>query len=221
MKAALSIFPLAMFLAASASVWMPLTIHSVVFDPGLRNNRPAGQIIKGYSVSEVIHPPPKGAISGEPVNCIALRFATYMRRNEGLLRVIWRQENRGHQWTVNTTELDDNSFVDLCLDAPMDAGKPFALEVIGLNGKTGSSATVWLTSSSKANVNVNGKELHGFGLALRLSKEKRLTAGDLIRLDGGAFAAGFLLSFLIGILALTFFGIPSMSGPPDSPGAGS
>ncbi len=222
MRPALSIFTLALFLAASACVWMPLTTHSVVFDPGLGKNRPAGQIVRGYSISEVVHPPQKSAnISDESVNCIALRFATYMRRNEGSLRVIWRQENRGHQWTVDTSRLEDNSFVDLCLDKPMDARKPFALEVLGLDGKPGSSATVWLTSSSGASVNVNGKELHGFGLALRLSKEERLTARDLFRLNGGAFAAGFLLSLLIGVLALVSFSNQGMNGSPSSPGAAS
>ena len=206
MKTALSFLPVAAFLAASACVWMPLTTHSVVFDPGLDKSRPAGQIVRKFSVSEIVHPTQEGPDSSkEPVNCIALRFATYMRRNAGSLRVTWRQEDRGHQWTLDASKLKDNSFVDLCLDKPMDTGKPFALEVLGLDGKTGAAATVWLTSSNKANVNVNGRELRGYGLALRLSREERLTAPDFLRLNGGAFAAGFACSLLIGVLALVSF----------------
>jgi hypothetical protein len=203
MKAAL---PILLFLVLAACVWLPFTSHDVVFNPGLDRNRPAGQITEGFSLSEAVPAlMPDSSPADEQADCIALRFATYMRRNEGSVQVNWSQGDRGHRWVLDASRLEDNSYVDLCLDRPMDAAAPFILELSGLDGKPGSAATVWLTAQAETTTRVNGRDFPGVGLALRLSKQERVGPRDILGLNGGAFAAGFLCSVLIGILALLCF----------------
>lgn len=215
MKTMLPTLPIILFLGLAACVWLPFTSHEVVFNPGLEKNRPAGQITEDfYLVESVPALTPGGLRTGEQVDCIALRFATYMRRNEGSLQVTWSQGDRGHRWVLDASGLEDNSYVDLCLDRPMDASAPFVLEVSGVDGEPGSAATVWLMAHADAAIRVNGRDFPDVGLALRLSKEERVGPRDILGLDGGAFFVGFLCSILIGILALLcFFAKPAPLAP--------
>ena len=220
MKTMLPALPIILFLVLAACVWLPFTSHEVVFNPGLEKNRPAGQITEGFHLVESVPAlMPGGLRTGEQVDCIALRFATYMRRNEGSLQVTWSQGDRGHRWVLDASALEDNSYVDLCLDRPMDASAPFVLEVSGVDGEPGSAATVWLTAHADAAIRVNGRDFPDVGLALRLSEEKRVGPHDILGLDGGAFFVGFLCSILIGILALLcFFAKPASPAPwPSTP----
>ncbi len=211
-----SIIPLslvALFLLGAAGVLWPFRTHNVLVSPGLDKNRPAGQITSGFTVSETV---PASFMGSDPVataDCIALRFATYMRRNEGTIQVSFGQEGLGHRWTLDTSRLDDNAYVNLCLERPIQPGKPFWIEVSGVEGTSGSAATVWLSAAPDRSVLVNGTPQPGWGLALRLTQAKDVSLAELVRLDHGAFIAGFIASLLIGFLILSHCLLRSSSPP--------
>ena len=211
-----SILPLslvALFLLGAAGVLWPFQTHNVVVSPGLDKNRPAGQITSGFTVSETVPASFMGQDPAATADCIALRFATYMRRNEGTIEVTFGQEGLGHRWTLDASRLDDNAYVNLCLEQPIQPGKPFWIGVTGVDGAIGSAATVWLSATLDRSVLVNGTPQPGWGLALKLTQAKDVSLAELVRVDHGAFIAGFFASLLIGLLMLSHCLLRSSSPP--------
>lgn len=208
MKPAMPYFRLAavaLFSLACAAVWLPFNVHNVAFSTGLDRARPAGRLVTGFVVEENL--PALGAWTDsiDDANCIALRFATYRRVAAGSIEVFLQQGERGHRWQVDASKLNDNEYLDLCKEEGIDADQPSRLRVSGISGSPGSSATVWMTAANGRSVLINGERRRGTGLAFRLSREKQIAAHDILRIQGGAFTAGFILLWAIGLLALLFF----------------
>jgi len=192
-----------LFLLAAGWLVMPFQSHRVVHSPGLDRNRPAGHITADFALVETV---PASFMAGlDPeveVDCIALRFATYMRRNQGRIDVTFGQGDLGHRWRLDASKLPDNTYVDLCLDQAIDSGKEFWIGVSGVDGERDRSATVWLSASRDREVAVNGRAMPGWGLALRLTQSRQVRLPQLLHLNHGVFVAGFLISIALGLLVL-------------------
>lgn len=198
-----------LFLLSAATLLMPFQSHRVLHSPGLDRNRPAGQITADFALLETVPPSFMAGLDPEvEVDCIALRFGTYMRRNQGRIDVTFGQGDHGHRWRLDASKLDDNAYLDLCLDQPIDPEKKFWIAVSGLEGNRGRSATVWLSASRNREVAINGKAMPGWGLALRLTQSRQVRLPELLRLNHSVFIIGFLISVAIGLLVLL--------GPPRS-----
>lgn len=203
MNRAIGVATIALFLLAAGLLLLPFESHRVVHSPGLDRNRPAGQITTGFALVETV---PASFMAGlDPAagaDCIALRFATYMRRNQGRIEVSFGQQAHGHRWVLDASRLADNAYVNLCLDRPIDTTQPFWIGIQGLDGERDRSATVWLSAARGREVTINGAVRSDWGLALRLSQSRTVRLPDLVRLDHGVFLTGFLLSVAIGLLLL-------------------
>lgn len=202
MKSILPLSLLALFLLGATSLLWPFKTHNTVVSPGLDRNRPAGQITEGVSVSEVIPASFFNAGAQASADCIALRFGTYMRRNQGSIEVTFGQQATGHRWVIDTSRLNDNAYVNLCLQQPIQQGQPFWVTITGIDGARDRSPTVWLSANQSRAVQVNDKPMPGWGLALRLAKSREVSVHDLMRLNHGVFIAGFVISILIGLILL-------------------
>lgn len=205
MRTAAIFITLILFSIAAALVWTPFETSETVYSTGLTRNKPAGQITNGFSLSQTIAPPKQNnAFITAPVDCFALRFATYMRENSGKIRVSWQQGGRSGQWMIDAGDLQDNSYVDFCLDSNFDTQREFKVDVQGIGGIPGKSATLWLTSASPGQAHIKGKGGVGLGMAFKLSSKQHLSLAEMIKLGHGAFALGWLCSLLTGILVLVY-----------------
>lgn len=203
-----------LFLLAAAWLLMPFQSHRVVHSPGLDRNRPAGQVTADFALVEMVPASfMAGLDPGLEVDCIALRFATYMRRNRGRIDITFGQRDLGHRWRLDASRLADNSYVNLCLDQTIDLGEAFWIGIAGVDGEPDRSATVWLSASRDREVAVNGRTMPGWGLALRLTRSRQVELPHLLNLNHGVFIAGFLVSVAVGLIVLLQCPLRSVASP--------
>lgn len=196
---------IALFVCAAALVWLPFESHEVLYATRPAGAVAAGEIGPGFELVQRIHPVTEASIdANRRQHCFAVRFATYARRNDGSLQVHWRQDRRQQQWRVAADELIDNSYRHFCPDAAFDALQPYLIEVRGMDGKPGKSATLWLVGDTRLGIArlSAGEHPPGKSLALQGSTRQRIGPAEIVRIDHGSWVVGWLCTLVIGTAAL-------------------
>lgn len=194
---------IAVFLLVCISLLIPARHYVSISGTELQAPQPAGEITAPFRLRQEVRNPISAAeISPGDEMCVGLRFATYRRRMVGQFAVTWRQGNFAKRWLVNTPYLRDNKFSYFCPGEHFKPAEEFSILIEGMDGVSGSSATVWLTTdASLGRAEANGRSLER-GLSLQIAREVRMTPAKLIRLDHGAFLIGWLCTLLTGLAVL-------------------
>jgi hypothetical protein len=196
---------IALFVVAAGLLWLPFDSYTTLYDTRPGGAVAAGEIGPGFSIVQQVRPPERPAIADTGArHCFAIDFATYARRNNGYLRVTWLQGDRRQQWRVAAWRLQDNAYRHFCPDAAFSAYRPYRIEVRGVDGKPGDSATVWLVADTRLGIaQVSPANLpQGRSMALQGSHRTHVVAAGIARVDRGAFLFGWLCTLAIGIIAL-------------------
>jgi hypothetical protein len=204
MRAFAYLFLIALVTLEVIVVWRPYDTHTILYDAGLSDNKPAGQIVRHFHLTQTV--PIHKLLAGRAVqslDCFALRFATYRRKNTGAFSVRWQQQNRAHVWRVEAASLRDNTYVDFCPDGGINTQHPFQIDIQGLDGTSGHAATVWMTGGNPIPATINGTTSSKRGVSLRLTRKHHVRPLEILQLSKGAFAFGCFVSLVIGMLALT------------------
>lgn len=169
-------------LMSSAKLRMPYRYYSFVKMPPLVEHFVAGELTDGKVIEQrlVISPDILAVdIPGESSCCVGVLTATYSdRKNKGSVR-FRVQDPDGHiLWKdVSFNELKDNRYHKVCFDLPFHQLRPgdYIVRLEGLGGKSGSSATVWLTKYLKPPFHttafVDGKPAEGVLVAGFLARQ--------------------------------------------------
>jgi len=162
----LTVFSALLFLAID-----PITNNfpSVMIDAAKQINvRPVGEIVKGFKIQQVI-----------PVECFDVERNTFShnlikdvyleillanysnRKNRGTIQVSIEQGKLKTIQNIDMSKVEDNSFHRVCFPveefAEFSLKNNLVLKITGLNGKSGSSVTAWLTEDiSKGVAGING-----------------------------------------------------------------
>ena len=207
----LAIAALAVFLLAADLLWLPFDGYTALYETRQGAAVPAGEIGPGFKLVQQVHPPSAWADAGDLLQpCFAIRFATYARHNDGLLRVYWRQGRHEQWWPVAVDDLVDNSYRHFCPDTAFSADRQFDVEIHGVSGKPGQSATLWLvddTRFGRAELSPEQRP-QGKAIALQGSARQHIGPASMVRIDHGAWLIGWLCTLVIGITAL-FMGLGS------------
>ncbi|MGY0797610.1 hypothetical protein ACW7G0_00870 [Lysobacter sp. A286] len=204
-----------LFIAAACAPWLPFHTQTTVYKNGAAGSVPAGEIRRGFSLSQTVIPgtPTADANSEGLQHCFGLKFATYMRTNGGHLDVGWQQGGQDQQWRVSAADLADNSFRYFCPDAAFIVREPFHLQVTGVDGEPGRSATLWLVGDTRlGQVDTEADNIAGKALALDVTARERIAFGTMLRVNYGAFLFGWICTVLVGVFAL-LFGFSRGAGP--------
>ena len=203
-------------------VWAPFDVRTAVYQTKWRGNKPTGELVDGFRVTQAL---PAGLVRIRPVkkksvhwhgvhslrtmlrpNCFAIRFATYIRTNAGLVEATWRQGSATQSWRIPAADLVDNDYVDFCPRDGIDIDHPAVIDVRGIDGRTGSSATVWLVRSKLGPASVQGNNIGKRSLALQLTYMRRVGPREAGFLGHGGFLLASLCSVGIGGLAFLAIG---------------
>lgn len=192
------------FLVAACALWLPFDDYTDVYETRPGGAVPAGEVRAGFRLSQVVHPPPALETAGNHVQCFAIKFATYARRNRGKLRVDWQQGERSQSWTVAASHLADNQYRHFCPEAGFAPERPFRVEVHGVDSKPGRSATLWLVGDTRfgAAIAPSGQSPEGKSIALQGSVKQHVGPLGILRIDRGAWVFGWLCTVGVGIVAL-------------------
>lgn len=191
------------FVLAAGILWLPFDSYTPLYETRSINSVPAGEIVPGFRLAQQVRPPSAGADPGSLSSCFAIRFATYARHNKGLFGVRWRQGRHEQSWTIAFRDLVDNGYRHFCPMA-FSAHRPFQLEVSGVNGKPGRSATLWLVEDTRfGNAELFPEQgAQGKAISLQGSIRHRASAAGIARIDHGAWLIGWLCTLAIGITTL-------------------
>lgn len=196
---------IALFLAAATLPWLPFESYEALYSTHPAGAVPAGEIGPDFQLLQRIHPVAEAspAASGRK-NCFAIRFATYARRNDGSLRVYWRQERHQQQWRLAADKLIDNSYRHFCPDSAFDAYRPYLIEVRGVDSKPGKSATLWLVGDTSLGIAQlsGGERPSGKSMALQGSARQHVGPPEAVRIDQGSWLVGWLCTLVAGVVAL-------------------
>lgn len=201
-----ALIAIALFVAAAALLWRPFDSYTVLYGTRPGGAVPAGEIRADFELVQQVRPPV--AIDASPSagqqHCFAIRFATYARRNSGHLQVHWRQGPHAQSWRVRAADLADNTYRHFCPDAAFANGRPFQVRISGLDSEPGNAATLWLVADTRfGTARLLPAELpQGKSMALQGSTRNRVEAGEMVRINGGAYLIGWLCTLAIAILAL-------------------
>lgn len=198
-------FAIVLFVAAASLLWLPFDSYTVLYGTKPGGAVPVGEIREGFELMQQVRPPAwdDATATDGLQHCFAIRFATYARRNSGQLQVHWRQGALSQRWRVATDELADNTYKHFCPDAAFSAYQPFHVVVDGIDGKPGDAATLWLVADSRYGTAELPADLpQGKSMALQGSTRNHTTAGEMLRIDRGAYLLGWLCTLGIGILGL-------------------
>lgn len=197
---------IAIFIAAACLVWLPVQVQNTLDGTLPDNPVPAGEIQKDFLILQQVDPDPEALPEAGKIHphCVGIRFATYMRRNSGRLAVELRQGPIERRWQVRAARLADNSFRYFCPGRGFSAGKPFQLRVSGVNGKPGSSATVWLTEDTRLGaLESDNPAIAGMSLTLDLVQNRQVSLAEAIRVNRGAFFFGWLCTLMVAVIVIT------------------
>lgn len=201
---------IAIFIAAACLVWSPVQVQNTLDGTLSDNAVPAGEIHRGFSILQQVHPDPEVVMEGKNTHphCFGIRFATYMRRNSGHLAVEVQQGPIERRWQVRAARLADNSFRYFCPGLGFSVGKPFQLRISGVNGTPGTSATVWLTEDTRLGaLESDNQTIAGMALTLDLVEKRRVGLAETLRVNRGAFLFGWLCTVLVAVIVLArYFG---------------
>jgi hypothetical protein len=193
------------FLLASALLWLPFDDYTIVYQTRPGGEIPAGEVRAGFMLAQTVRPPGDAeTATGARQPCFAIRFATYARHNRGVLRVDWRQGERRQSWQVAVKRLSDNSYRHFCPDAGFDPDDPFRVEIHGIDGKPGHSATFWLVGDTRfGHAEIPpGQGPQDASIALQGSAIQHVGPVGMLRIDHGAWVFGWLCTMVIGIVAI-------------------
>lgn len=207
----------ALLLLEAVFVWAPFDVRTAVYQTGWRSNKPVGELVDGFRVTQAlpaglvrIRPASKKSIHWHGVhslrttlrpNCFAIRFATYKRTNAGLIEANWRQGASAQSWRIPAADLADNEYVDFCPRDGIDIDRPATIGIQGVGGRSGSSATAWLTRSKLEPASAQGSDVGKRSLALQLTYMRRVGPREAAALANGAFLLACICSVGIGGLA--------------------
>lgn len=196
------------FIAIACVVWLPVHVQGTLYGTSSQDPLPVGEITRGLVVSQQVQPdqgatPP--AHDAHP-HCVGIRFATYMRRNSGRLDVELRQGSIERRWQVRASRLADNRFRYFCPGPAFSAWEPFHLQVSGINGEAGRSATLWLTGDTRLGT-LEGQDeaLEGMSLELDLVEDRTVGLNETLGVNRGAFLFGWLCTLLIAGVVLLHY----------------
>ncbi|WP_027080894.1 hypothetical protein [Luteimonas mephitis] len=216
----LFLFLIAAILALEvALVWRPFDVRVTTYQTPWRSNKPVGEIVKGFNVTQAIPPglimirkPGKKSIhwrgpnslrSLVMPNCFSVRFATYMRPNSGHILLTWQQDAARQSWQVPVADLVDNAYVDFCPIGGMDTDKSSLVTMQGVDGEKGQAATAWLTKSQLAPATIQGESTEDRSLALQLVYLNRVEPVEIATVGRGAFLVACLCSLGIALVLLS------------------
>lgn len=214
-------YVIGLFLAGACLLWLPFRTQHSVYATQRVHAVPAGQITAGFVLRQTVLPRSgKDSLvdhEGHEATCFGIRFATYMRSNSGSIQVAWRQDGRTEGWRVDAGDLQDNAFRYFCPRERFILTEPFALEIKGLDGRAGDSATLWLTGDTRLGTATLGTGAPtGKALALDVATRRRHAGLALLSIDHGAFLFGWLCTLLAGVIALHFGFGPTGWGLPKT-----
>lgn len=201
----LRLFAVAALVTAACTLWLPFDSHRVLHSTKPGGSKPAGEIRKGFELSQrvILGRKPLSTGTGERVRCFAIQFATYHRKNAGHLEVHWRQANRFQVWRVDVSELADNAYRHYCPDPVFLIDRPFNLRIRGADGQPGRSPTLWLVGDRRfGTAELDGGDPENKALALQITAYNRVTPASMLRIDHGAFLFGWLCTLAAGTVSL-------------------
>ncbi|TQD38946.1 hypothetical protein [Marilutibacter aestuarii] len=197
-------------LLALAWALKPFESYRPLYSTAAGKSQPAGEIRPGFRLVQEVHPgsvDPSEYVEGDEA-CFEIRFATYMRRNEGDIAVILSQDGRQHAWKIDASTLRDNAFKAFCPGPRFQPDKGFNVEVDGVDGAPGHSATLWLVSDSRlGSVDSASFETGGMALALRVSERNGFRPDMVFGIAQGGFVIGLACTLLIALAA--FLALPT------------
>jgi hypothetical protein len=195
---------IAAFLLVAGLAWLPFDDYTILYETRTSETVPAGEIEPGFKLIQQVRPPSAEAAGDLSQPCFAIRFATYARHNDGLLRVHWQQGRHEQWWPVEFDGLADNSYRHFCPDTGFSPYRPFHVEVHGVSGKPGRSATLWLVDDTRFGHATMPSEQRpqGKAIALQGSTRQHVDPASIVRIDHGAWLIGWLCTLVIGITAL-------------------
>lgn len=198
------------FIAVACLVWLPVQVQNTLYGTLSNNPAPAGEIHRDFSILQQVHPDPDALpeVGSIHPHCFGIRFATYMRRNSGHIAVALRQGQLERRWLVRAARLADNSFRYFCPGPGFSVGDPFQLQVSGINGKPGTSATVWLTEDTRlGTLESENQAITGMALTLDLVENRQVGLAEALRVNRGAFLFGWLCTLVVAVIVLArYFG---------------
>ena len=216
-----ALLAIVLFVAAACLLWLPFDSYTTLYGTGPKGAVPAGEIRSDFRAVQQVRPGAAGTSrdTGTLKHCFAIRFATYARHNDGSLRVLWRQDQRQQQWLVETDDLVDNSYRHFCPEAAFSAYRPYRIEVSGVDGKPGKSATFWMVDDARfGTVQLEaGEQPRNKAMALQGTARRHTAPAQIVRIDHGAWLIGWLCTLAIGIVALVS-GFRATRGDGDAPG---
>jgi hypothetical protein len=196
---------IAVFLLVAGLAWMPFDHYTVLYKASTSDTVPAGEIDSGFMLVQEVRPPSADVEAGDLSQpCFAIRFATYARHNNGRLRVYWRQGQQEQWWPVEFDDLADNTYRHFCPDTAFSPYRSFRVEVHGVSGKPGRSATLWLVDDTRFGraTMPSGQGPQGKAIALQGSTRQHIGPAGMARIDHGAWLIGWLCTLVIGITAM-------------------
>lgn len=216
----------ALVLLEAIFVWAPFDVRTAVYQTGWRNNKPVGELVDGFRVTQAL---PAGLVKIRPTgkksvhwhgvhslrttlrpNCVAIRFATYKRTNGGSIEAIWRQGDAKQSWRIPAADLVDNEYVDFCPRGGIDVDRSAVIDIRGIGGHSGDSATAWLTRSKLEPASVQGGHVGKRSLAIQLTYMQRIGPRQAASLGHGVFLLACACS--VGIGGLAFVALRRASG---------
>ncbi len=196
------------FLLLAAAVWRPFHAHRGLYATARPDAVPAGEITQGFTLrQEVVLPRtlPLDGATGFPDRqpCFGIQFATWARANKGHVDVQWRQGEKHQQWRVDMSHLADNTFRHYCPDTGFYPYQPFTVEINGVDGSAGSSATLWLVGDTHfGTARLGDDSIPGKSIALQVSSRREIRLPSSLATNHGIFALGWLCSLAVGLIAL-------------------
>ena len=194
-----------LFLAACLMPWfgrghgMPVAITTLM-DPA-----PAGEITRDMHIAEAVAlSPSQVRLHRAEAYCIGLLFATYKRVNEGVLSIELAQAGKQTRRSIPMRDLADNEALYICPDFALDPGSRFSISIDGRDGEAGSSATVWLTSDTRAGTATVADMPVARGLQLTLMPTSMMSGLGLSDRGTWAFIACSFSTLFMGLAVLAW-----------------
>lgn len=198
--------PIVLFALLSCMVWWPFDTYVILNQNARSDPTPAGEIVSGFGLSQTVKPAGNALPRGARLDCFGIQFTTFARKNNGQVDIGWRQGEEQQRWRVDMAELADGSHRPFCPDRGLSPDRPFDIAVAGVDGRLGSSATLWLvgdTGMGTARI-ANDSSINGKSMSLQITDYKYVELPSSLWINQGAFLLGWLCSLCIGISALAF-----------------
>lgn len=189
------------FCMAAAAILAPFCIAVSLIGTEARGQSPAGQFVAGTLIRQEGRIPLLVNASGSSL-CFGIQFATYARSNNGNLKINWQQGGNRDHWTLPAPDLKDNAFRYFCPGQGIKPESKFVISVEDSGSTPGHAPTAWLTSDTRfGTVSINGND-QKTSLSLSFAASHKITMGQLVQIDRGAYLFGWAMSVIIGLASL-------------------